>query len=188
MVGRLLIFVVCSDQLYSDTSASTFIQLDVLPAAFIGLPEFRLADISLQLVEGQHRVLAGIQAPQAKVPELVGSISLIKILPVPVLRARYIQNRGIGGRLALAVNDCTLNGCPVCAHYYVQRRSGADDESRIGDVSASKVHRFRDVVAEIVRLGPDQQLVTAACHILQLEATVLVYTGNCRVSDVALRL
>lgn len=91
----------------------------MLPAAFIGLQEFRLADISLQLVEGQHRVLAGIQAPQAKVPELVGSISLIKIRPVPVLRARNIQNRGMRDRLALAVYDCPFNCCPICADYYV---------------------------------------------------------------------
>ena len=106
VVRRLLFVRVCRDELYNDASSSTFIQLDVLPAPFIGRQEFRLVDISFQIFEGEHRVLAGIQAPQAKVPELVGSVLLIQIPPIAMLRARNIQNRDMRGRLALAVYGC----------------------------------------------------------------------------------
>jgi len=112
----------------------------VFPLVFIGLQEFWLADISLQVVKGQHCVLAGIQASQAKVPELVGSVSPIEVVPVPALRVGNIYNRGACDRLALAVYNCPLNCCSICADYYVQRCSDVDGESGIGDVSAIKAH------------------------------------------------
>jgi hypothetical protein len=84
----------------------------MLPVAFIGLQEFRLAHIRLRFVEGQHCVLAWIQAPQAKVPELVASILLIKIRPVPVFCAWNIQDRGMSDGFAIAVYDCSFNGRP----------------------------------------------------------------------------
>ena len=40
--------------------SSTFVQLNGLPAGFVGLQEFGLADIPLQLIEGKHHVFAGI--------------------------------------------------------------------------------------------------------------------------------
>ena len=139
-LSRLLIFVVGSDELYNDVCPRTFIELEVLPAAIIGFQKLRCADVGLQIVEGQYRVLARIQAPQAKVPEFVGSISLIKILPIPMLRGRNINNRDIGDGLPCAVYDRTFYGRPICADDDIQRHVATDDKSGIGDVHAANSH------------------------------------------------
>ena len=65
--NRSLFIFIGRDELHNYICPRTFIELDVLPAGIVGLQKFRLADISLQIVEGQNCIFARIQAPQAKV-------------------------------------------------------------------------------------------------------------------------
>ncbi len=72
---------VLRDRFQDYVFASTFFQLNDLPAGFVGLQEFGLAHIFLQFFKSEHCVLAGIQPAQAEMAARISRISLVKIRP-----------------------------------------------------------------------------------------------------------
>lgn len=136
-----------------------FFELDRLAPGFVYLEEVGLAEVLLEVLEGEDRVFARIEATQVEMAAAIGGVTLVKIEAGPVVVDGNVNDAGIGDGLALCINDRAGNAGAVGADDDVQVSVGADLDAGVGNVAAVEIDGLGEVIAEIVGPGADDDLV-----------------------------